>query len=258
MKLTQETYSFILLTPAMIGGANGKNGNAEMRIASIRGQVRWWHRKANFSPGCNEVWGQTEPNVIASKVSLALEPCLDTEHCDADILPHDLKKSGRPRDAISPGVSHTLTLRRLVGCTNDQWKTAQKAVKLWLLLGGLGLRVNRAAGSVWPVDDWAPDDAASLRTLLEELGYNYPVRLADPSSEASPQNLRRAASDTVSEPRYFGGINPRKSSPLKMKVALLGDSLRLLLTGLSDVNMNAARQALGTGKDLGRAEWHSI
>jgi len=251
MKLPEIPYQFTLLTPAMIGGAEGKSGPPEMRIASIRGQIRWWHRKAGLTPNCNQVWGQTEPSVLASKVSLTLLPSPEPARKEVPILPH--KQSGY-RDALLPPLQQTLILRRLVGCDSEHWKAAQNAVKLWLLLGGLGLRVNRAAGSIWPGGEWVPTNEAELKTLLATLGFHHPVRLAEASLGDSAQDLRKAASDTVSVAKYFGGISPRKPSPLKMKVIRLGNVHRLILTGLDDSGMDAARGALGK-KSLGRASW---
>jgi hypothetical protein len=227
-----------------------------MRGASIRGQIRWWHRKAEISLSCNQVWGQTEPSLIASKVGLSLAPALPSPHKEVAILPH--KQSGI-RDALLPSIAYVITLTRLVGCGTPEWEAANKAVKLWLLLGGIGLRVNRAAGSVWPLGGWVPDDEARLRDTLNTLGYTHPVRLADSSLAASPQELRKAASDTVNgSPHLFGGIHPRrKPSPLKMKVIRLGSTHRLLLTGLDVSGMDSARLALA-GKDLGKAKWHTV
>jgi hypothetical protein len=266
MRLSAIEFPFTLLTPAMIGGAEGKAGTAEMRIASIRGQIRWWHRKAVLHPACPHVWGETEPSVIASKVSLTLLPSRVSSRREVAILPH---KHGGTRDALLPPSPHSLMLRRLAGCQPGEWEAAQNAVKVWLLLGGIGLRVNRAAGSVWPVGDWVPQDAANLRTELTRLRFppSAPLALADNSILSHPKlveektdalKLRHAASDTVSVPRYFGGISPRVASPLKMKVIRLGEDYRLLLTGLDAAGMNAARCALGTGKPLGSVSWHTI
>lgn len=267
MNLQSIEYRFTLLSPAMIGGAIGKAGNAEMRIASIRGQVRWWHRFARITPACNQVWGQTEHTVIASKVSLTLAARPTPPHDVSPILPH---KQSAQRDAINPGETFDLILRRLVGCSADQWAAAQNAVKLWLLLGGLGLRVNRAAGSVWPLDVpkeecWVPKDELSLRSMLTSLGYSKVMQLADVSilghktladEISDAHKLRHAASDTVSVPAYFGSISPRKPSPLKMKIIRLGTDHRLLLTGsLTASEFSAARMALGTGKPLGSVAW---
>lgn len=266
MKLNTADFPFVLLTPAMIGGAKGKSADAEMRVASIRGQVRWWHRAAHLSPSANEVWGQTDPTVIASRVSLSLGTGLAPQHARAAILPHDLRKSGKPRDAIAAGETFSLRLTRLVGCSTAHWEAAQTAMKIWLLLGGLGLRVNRAAGSVWPTDSWVPCDEASLRHMLIGLGYSHPLQLVDDSVLAHPSlsneptpalKLRHAASNTVSVARYFGQVGPRQPSPLKMKIILLGSNFRLLLTSnrLLLADFVAARKALGPTKPLGHSPW---
>jgi hypothetical protein len=252
----------------MLGGAEGKGGRAEARVASIRGQVRWWHRKAQLQPVCNVVWGQTTPSVIGSKVSLCILPSPDAQHQKADILPHALDKSGKPRDALASDQFFKLRLTRLVGCSPEAWEAALKAVKLWLLLGTIGLRANRAAGSVWPVGDWVPKDVAALGTELPKLGYSRPVMLADKAilSHSSLHHeptdalkLRHAASDTVKGHRqYFGEIQPRTPSPLKMKVIRLDGECHLLLTGLDLAGMAAARKALGNGKPLGSVPWAQL
>lgn len=248
----------------MIGGAGGKSAKAEMRVSSIRGQVRWWHRKSNINPACNNVWGQTEPRIVASKISIALLPSLAPTHIKAPILPHDIKKSGNPRDAIACDQEFRLRLTRLVGCSKEAWEAARNAVKIWLLLGCIGLRANRAAGSVWPVGDWVPKDEPNLKSTVRRLGYKSDIRLADASivnheslsGEASDSaKLRHAASNTVSVQEWFGGIKPRKPSPLKMKVIKLGEHHRLLLTGLSDDDLRKAHKALGSRKPLGAVSW---
>ena len=271
MKLQSIEYRFVILTPAMIGGATGRDGSAEMRVASIRGQVRWWHRSAGLTPQCNEVWGQVEPVVIASKVSLSLAASPPLTLMNAPILPH---KQSASRNSIAPGQTFSVILRRHVGCDLKQWRAAQHAVKLWLLLGGLGLRVNRAAGSIWPTDDhllepekWVPRDEKELRSTLTELGYSKIVRLIGSEilehgslagENTEGLKLRKAASDTVNgSPKYFGSIQPRRTpSPLKMKVIRLGTDTRLILTGLAtEQDFEAARNALGAGKPLGSVAW---
>lgn len=272
MNLPSIHFPLVLLTPAMIGGAQGRGGGAEMRPASIRGHIRWWHRAAGFTPTCNETWGQTDGAVIASRVSLSLEPGPEPARERATILPH--KDETGVRDSLALGKTFTLILRRLVGCSDFHWVAAQRATKLWLLLGGLGLRANRAAGSVWPLDTpgedpWVPQDETDLRSTLTSLGYRHPVQLADASILSHPSlqierydglKLRLAASDTVAVPQYFGSVNPRRiPSPLKIKVIRLGTAHRLLLTSatLSATDFTSARRALGR-KPLGSVSWTSI
>jgi hypothetical protein len=272
MKLQTATFSFEFLTDCFSGTAEGKNAtHSELRVPPIRGHVRMWHVAAFGIASCNEIWGSTAGDGAGSRVAMKLtkQPGKTTGE-KSELLPHELKKSSL-RHALPAGSRATLELTRLPLCANDQWVRAQRAVKLWLLLGTLGLRSARAAGSVWPIDNvtepWVPKDEAALRKELSNLGYSKIVQFADASildhsmikrEHSDAAKLRCAASDTVNgSPQYFGDIKPaRKPSPLKMKVIRLGTDYRLLLTGLaSTVDFNGAHRALGTGKPLGSVQW---
>ncbi len=290
-KAAEAEYGFKLLTPCLCHGAS-PDGPAEMRIPSIRGQIRFWHRQMADRANVNRIWGATEgQNVGSSRVSLCLDRH-ETNSRDQDkalILPHEgsarrsaipavrscqvqtprkpgfCHKGGARRSAIPAGQTFTLTLRRLPGCTATDWTEAQKAVKLWLLIGGLGLRCNRAAGSVWPTGDWAPKTEAELAQRLSELGCRWAVRLADArlgatkdDRDATPDALRCAASDTVVNPEVFGqALGGRIPSPTRMKVIWLGGKYRLLLTAKEATTLDRARQLLAA-KPLGRVQWQPV
>ena len=262
MQLQYEPFTFTLLTPCFSGTALGRLADqAEMRIPPIRGHVRFWHR-ALFDPAdANRVWGSTDGNEgQGSRVALRLTQCAVVGKHPAPVLPHDLRKSGKDRMSVQAGESFTFLLQRLVGCTLDNWDHAQKAVRLWLLLGCLGLRSNRAAGSVWPEGNWVPDDADALKEQLQELGYRRPVGLAGLDRSLSANTLRETASDTVTStgrnhPR-FGGTSPRDPSPTKFEVARLGRQHVLLITGpelsaaFNDLKHKPRWQALGPWQPL--------
>jgi hypothetical protein len=205
---------------------------------------------------CNRVWGSTSGNEgQGSRVSVRFVGSVSTKHTHpkATLLPH--KQSG-PRHALATGESFTLRLTRLVGCTADDWDHAQRAVKLWLLLGCLGLRANRAAGSVWP-EMWAgnptvPQTAEALKNTLQTLGLrNWSVATVGLGAGKSEVELRETASDTLDGTSdVFGGIKPqRKPSPTKFKVARLatnpGHRLQACLLAVApseQVTVNGSRQ----------------
>ena len=156
MKLQTVDFPFRILTPTFCGGADNQ-APAELRPPSIRGQVRFWHRVLFGDASRDAVWGSSAGNGTGSKVALVLDrPFAKGEtkerllpHCDANSTDkQEKKKAESRRSAVSAGLRFNLTLQRLVSCSNDDWEGAQKAVKLWLLLGTLGLRSTRAAGSV--------------------------------------------------------------------------------------------------------------
>lgn len=264
------TFDFEFLTPCFSGTAEGKNASASvLRVPPIRGHIRQWHVAVFGAADANTVWGSTAGDGNGSKVGVTLKSSPSPSDKSADILPHKDNPNHRGRRAALPAGSRgTLVLTRLPGCTSTQWDHAEKATQLWLLLGTLGLRANRAAGSVWPSGPWVPQDAAGLKTALAEIGYSKPVQMAhaailgdkhlsDEKSDAL--KLRQAASDTVNgSPQFFGDIRPaRKPSPLKMKVARLGGSPVLLLTGLSAADMTTARGRL-KGHPLGNVTWSAV
>lgn len=252
MQLQTADFTFTLLTPCFSGTALGKQDDqAEMRIPPIRGHVRFWHR-ALFGPAdCNRVWGSTNGNEgHGSRVALRFVGPVSTKHANPKptILPHKPEPGQRgPRPAIAAGETFTLRLQRLVGCTADDWDHAQRAVKLWLLLGCLGLRSNRAAGSVWPEGDWVPSDANSLKATLTTLGLsNWSVALIGLGADKREAELRKTASDTskgdnrsISQ-QVFGSSDPRSPSPTKFKVVRFGDALCLLAAA-------PARKIVGLG-----------
>lgn len=264
--LPTHTFDFEFLTPCFSGTAEGKNAESSvLRVPPIRGHIRMWHVSLFGAADANAVWGSTAGDGCGSKVGVALKSWISESKADAAILPH--KKSAF-RVALKVGSPATLVITRLPGCSSNQWEHAEKATKLWLLLGTLGLRSARAAGSVWPSGSWVPQDAAALKTTLNTLGYKQPVQQVDAAilkdkSLAYEKNdalkLRHAASDTVGgSPRLFGGINPtRQPSPLKMKVALFATGPVLLLTGLSTSDMASAHGAL-KGHPLGCVSWNPI
>jgi hypothetical protein len=268
--LPTHTFEFEFLTPCFSGTAEGKNAESSvLRVPPIRGHIRMWHACLFSTADANAVWGSTAGDGCGSKVGVALKASPPASVSKAEILPHKDNPNHRgPRVALPAGSRATLVLTRLPGCSSTQWEHAEKATKLWLLLGTLGLRANRAAGSVWPSGSWVPQDAATLKTTLNTLGYKQPVQQVDAAilnvkSLAYEKNdalkLRHAASDTVGgSPRLFGDIKPtRQPSPLKMKVALFSTGPVLLLTGLSTSDMASARGSL-KGHPLGSVSWNAI
>jgi hypothetical protein len=264
MILPTENYSFKLLTACFCGGADNQTAPAEMRVPSIRGQVRGWQRELADSKAVNRIWGSTDGEACASRVGLKCDTSIPPRQAQPKphILPH---KNQGPRPALSVGQSFTLTLQRLVGCSNGDWTAAQNAIKLWLLIGCLGLRANRAAGSVWPLDPdqegrkWVPQIPAQLGETLRNLGFRWPIQLVETPAGTTAEELRRLASDTVNGHRnLFGDINPRIPSPTKFKVIEVSGQPRLLVTARPSISLTAARMALSGANKAGQFQWSTI
>jgi hypothetical protein len=268
MQLPHQDFTFTLLTPCFSGTALGKiDDHAEMRVPPIRGHARFWHRALFTAQDANRVWGSTNGEEgHGSRVALRFVGPVSTTHAQPSptVLPHKENANQRgPRPALAPGERFTLRLQRLVGCSTDDWDHAQRAVKLWLLLGCLGLRANRAAGSVWPEAEWVPNTPDELKHRLRELGYTRAVQLAGGGKDLPADTLRETASDTVTSTGHnhphFGGTSPRQPSPTRFKVARLRGRHVLLIMGpdiatayrdLTTKRDNHRWQALGLWQQL--------
>lgn len=278
MKLPLYESRCRLLTPCFCGGADHE---AELRPPSIRGQVRFWHEELFGLPSMNRVWGAVGDQPNASQIALHTEPIWssdDTAH--ARLLPHanlqstdstERAKANSFRDALKASDFH-LVLRWLPArpradekMPESDWQQARSAVRLWLLVGSLGLRSNRAAGSVWPASASAPPKPAALAGELQRSEFRWHVWLGQPRTplpektfEANCEFLRTMASDTADgHPEIFGGINPRVSSPLRFKVVAFGESPVLLILAQNPVTINRAKRLLISHRS-GRLDWQPL
>jgi len=259
-----------VLTPLFNRGAY--QDTPEIRVPSIRGMVRWWFRALGGSPDEEkEVFGgmkgfgnrlEIKNEVCASKLVFrvtviegkpAPSPGLPT-------LPHKQGGQAAPQAAFLPGARFRLEVfNRLSPLRAELQRKVENALEVWLLLGALGLRANRGAGSIWPADGAAPKTAAELRQRLNECGCNWPVMLAGDKVGASAEELRKAATDTKNGmPDVFGQAAPRRqASKVKFKIVRLEEKPRLLITAPTLDTLQKAQEALN--EKLSRPEtWELV
>jgi hypothetical protein len=259
MKLLTVEYHFRLLTPCFSGTALGQDGLAEMRVPAIRGHIRFWHREQFDTASANRIWGSTSGNNgQASRIAVRLASGVATSKTPAPLLPHKPSDPGY-RAALSTNDVFTFHLQRLVSCTNADWKQADVATQLWLLVGCLGLRSNRGAGSVWPMGQWVPKTANDLKQFMNRSGFRWAVALVGEGSGKPPDELRQTASDTIrGNPvqDIFGGINPRQSSPTKFKIIRLNNDYCILAIAPKQEILQSAERHL---KSKHKAErWQAL
>jgi hypothetical protein len=260
VKLETSEYNFKLLTPCFSGTAWGKDGPAEMRVPPIRGHIRFWHRTLFNTDSANRIWGSaSNAEGMASKVAVGLIGNLTASAEPTPVLPH--KSAGRgSRSALSAGGAFAFHLQRLVGCTDEDWRKAKSATQLWLVVGCIGLRSNRAAGSVWPEGQWVPKTADDLKQFLNRLAFRWTVALVGEASGKSPDELRKTASDTVrGNPVHdiFGGIKPyRQPSPTKFKVVHLSSGYCILAIAPEPQILQSAEQQLRRKQNAQR--WQAL
>lgn len=235
-----------LLTHCFCAGVDPKA--PELRAASVRGQLRFWARVLNgtgkaeyllFGGIKGKAHGYGD-EAVASAIILRVKILGELKCAEQPLCPHDPEK-GR-RVALQGRTIFELRWFERFAPSSDRMKQFEKVLLTWQLLGGLGARVTRAAGSVWPAD-YAPTPA-EFSTRLGSLSIPSKVRVGVLSEVASdPESLREIASDTVKgpgkntgaikgilpgDPLGFASGKERKASPLKLKVGRFADGFRLI------------------------------
>lgn len=239
-----------LLSPTFCRGAY--KDKPEIRVPSIRGMVRWWFRALGGTPNDEKMvfggmsnFGKNR-QVMASNLVFRVS----NVHAKSDrflALPHKKGGQGNPQVAFQPdGSFHLEVFSRFEPLPPYPEQKAINALEVWLLLGALGLRANRAGGSLWPADDTAPKSEGELHQKLQLHDCKWPVYLAGPEVGTSLEQLRAAATDTVSKPKeIFGSAGrDRLASPLKFKIVKLNGALRLLITATTEDIITQARKLL--------------
>jgi CRISPR/Cas system CMR-associated protein Cmr1 (group 7 of RAMP superfamily) len=174
------------LTPMFCRGAY--QDTPELRAPSIRGMVRWWFRalggtrdeEKEIFGGLNRFGERTRGKAIASRLVVRVSS-LQTKRAVPDplTLPHKQARQGSPQAAFAAGGRFLVQVSsRLGGLSPGLAQKVTRSLEVWLLLGALGLRANRAGGSVWPADGSAPQTPAALRQRLDQCDCGWAVSLA--------------------------------------------------------------------------------
>lgn len=231
---TTVSRSFRFLTPAFAHGAyqSQRDNIPELRAPSLRGQLRGWWRTLGYGSG-DDIFGSATGNSgTASKVQVRLEAPLESATTTAQILPHKENPGHRgPKNAISQGTD-LFTIRLIPvrsGITTDQADKLTNVLDAWLLMGAIGQRANRSAGSPWP-EEGAPatieDYLVRCRTLLAK----SPAKIAVLDFQSETFHDIRILSGRFSSNspgRVFGAAIPRKSSSLKLRAVHLDGAFRI-------------------------------
>jgi hypothetical protein len=293
-----------LLTPALLAGAH--QSRPEWRSASLHGQLHFWARvlaydtspakmrsgEVRLTGGFLSKKGQQEQ--VAAPFAAWLEGEVPAQPPEYFTCPHDHRK-GR-RAGIPTGCAAQLcwTRRASTDWTDVDANRGEvlnadfaRLLRTWVLLGALGLRANRAAGSIW-VPKWFPtldqfkEQVEALRlppevqvrvlphVSAQQLeSWRNSLQGADRNrlqNEDQFEQLRGIATDTVGgykddipdNPLGYAGIgSERKASPLKLKVGRFADGLRLIAVhdqrdGRGGKLADAIDALTGAGKLLGQ------
>ena len=153
------------MTPVAVGGAAGAQGLPDgLRVASLRGVLRWWFRTASWRGDSKELLS-AEQRVFGGGEAGTVVPVWVTERKTSlrkallrmnDPTPV-LDRRGRPiipsRSAYDAGAAWTLEWVWPATVPAVSMEQFRAALDLFLLLGGVGGRSRRGFGSLWDGDE---------------------------------------------------------------------------------------------------------
>lgn len=230
------TYNFELLTDTFSHGAyQTQNFNRpELRAPSVKGMIRWWHKALGFSDtNAGLIFGQAGRENYAARVAVRVRPLAIATKPNAAFMPHKGAKGGQ-KTAINPGSSYELKIvPRLNGLDSTHESELKKSIEAWLLLGSIGQRANRVAGSIqW---EKSPATRKDFELTASQLTAGTPIRFAFLDEDLNNDQIRARhiagdflKSDAFGSRAPFGSAYPRKPSPLKLKCVKVDGALNLL------------------------------
>lgn len=245
-----STYRLEFITPLFSRGSY--EDRPEVRPASIRGQLHWWFRALGGNATDEKaIFGGVHGGATASKVVVRVSSLVGTTG-SVNTLPHKNGAQASPKAAYQIGTKFDLhILSRLGGLDSRLQSALDRALETWLLLGTLGLRSTRAAGSFrWetipPLSEASlhpPADFAAFEARCLELLRGAPLRFALlPQVYPAAEQARRVVSDTLggrddhpgqddlsrlNDPLGKIGRGERKTSPLRFRIVGIGGAYRI-------------------------------
>lgn len=268
-----SSYRLSFITPLFSKGSY--DDIPEVRPPSIRGQLHWWFRALGGSHRAEKsIFGSVHGGAAASKVVVRVNN-LGGEKGEVATLPHKRGGLASPKFAYKPGTTCDLHITfRLGGLDSHLGEAFERTVEAWLLLGTLGLRGTRAAGSfAWnPLSMGAatpPQNIAEYRARCAMVLQAAPLEchLIDQAFN-SAEEARRIVSDTIggredkqgaselASIRYPLGrvFGERKTSPLRFRIVRLGTQFHIVavwdgrsaVTGNKTGDLGAAIELLRT------------
>jgi len=260
------TRTFSLVTYGFPHGAyqSQTHNKPELRVPSIRGHLRWWYDAlfpSNMggprSRPSDAIFGNIGRKAQSGKIIVRIEILNEEIHKQIHFIPHKGNDGGE-KNALAPGSRYKITITaRKGGLSANEEAKLTRALDAWILLGSIGQRANRAAGSLMPENP--PTSVVDFYSQADELlkGTKLKIAILDKVFE-NERDLRNVAGDFLDAEAYLsdseweqysnlrkqrrfkeaeqllapvallGAASPRKPSLLKLKGIEMEDSLQIL------------------------------
>lgn len=241
MKAMQYELDFI--TPAFLAGAD--QGVAELRVASIRGALRWWFRVlGGTKEEETEVFGGVHDGTTRSRVIVRTEvvqrggdwelPTFSPNDPSSYVW-HFAKESGKGKrwasaGVLSPGTRWRLSILQRGACSQK----FEEALKCFLVFGSLGLRATRGLGAFVlrnPIDCSVDD----VKGIIQRAGFKVEEKEISKASFAETigsfvkgtrekQSWRNDSKNHRETPSPMGtSSSPRQTSAIRFRPVEMDD-----------------------------------
>ena len=221
--MTPQVHTIELITPCFCAGAD--QAKAEIRVPSIRGQLRWWFRALGGSPEEEKiVFGgvhkfHKKDQAIASPVVLRIPRAPSSSisasmrdlrlNNDGEYLIWPLRKEDDARGILDAGTGFDL---QVAWRRNIDTSAFDNALRAWSLLGSLGTRSRRGWGSIW-----LANGPRTLEDFQTEVGNLELPENAAVIGISAPKNDWKQALNEAGKwlKQWRAGSTKSVSSPLK-------------------------------------------
>lgn len=261
------TIDISFITPLFSYGAfNKAPARPEIRVPSIRGVLRWWAEALLQPKQVVDMFGGAGNPPVSSQFVLRV---VDTEEREGSelLLPHPCDHQS-PKNALRVGSRFTLAISQRSNGKPRKDAEFLRVIKAWLMMGALGGRSNRGAGSFcWASDSEAIAQISNADHYQKEIdsvldGTDLKAVVL-PDEYSSGEDARGIASNTISGGvgnNALGNIRPRVPSPLKFRVVRFGERFRIVAVWDGRGRNNAGRVDLkraidalvNSDKEIGR------
>ncbi len=223
------SFEIQALTPIFSYGAD--QSIPEIRAASIRGPLRWWMNELGHPSFTPLIFGTSAGDVgSASKVIIRISEIIGS-FSESKKNAH---KNWRPEPCYPASTRFKMSVIGRLGELDQKCQAVlESTIQAWLLLGSLGSRGTRGAGSLQEVGNVLTQSQWSERclSLLEKSKAHLRLGVTGFKSENECRKmicntLGAEAFDQRESPLGYAKKQQRKTSPLRMRVVRFSDADR--------------------------------
>lgn len=200
--LQSKTYQLKTITPLGVHGASGSQFEAEFRISSLRGVIRYWWRAVQHMDEPKELlqletkkFGGTSVNAQKSPVAFVVEKPWIVRNYKKFVLPH---KNSSPMTCLPE--QKEIPVKMLVK-RNEDVAFYENVFHLFSMLGSMGQRARRGFGSIQLSEYEDIDDF--INELMRTLNYFGIDVMFNSSHSLKVRNYEKLSHPTIAS-IWFG------------------------------------------------------